>query len=335
MLGSRRGLTAVIVLLGIGTVVACGDAVTSPEDDNPYEQPMVADAPPLPVPASPTADVPVTSDTLAKIVVLATNYRPVVDSMHGDWIPLLARWCDLVFRSLQFVWECGYLTSPDPNVAEDLWSSSLPSVPLVQTVPLAFPVPLGRVVLVTDGQHMGPVEPAYVDTTQVGDTDMYIRYRRLRSQGLSDTVYVRRDRFWERKTLEGGAGDYLLLIGDTEGEISTTFTQGTSETETETFGKSVTVTVGADFGTLSASVSATLSQSYSTSVTISREETQTFTKIVRGRAGKTVRFMVWELVELYTFSDASGAPFTDPNFVVRPDTLFRRGVATALQATEF
>jgi hypothetical protein len=47
------------------------------------------------------------------------------------------------------------------------------------------------------------------------------------------------------------------------------------------------------------------------------------------------QFMVWELVETYSFSDAQGNEFTSENYVVSQESITLRGTSIALQSTEF
>lgn len=333
MLRIPRTVAAMTGLYAMASVLACGDGPTSiengTENDSTANRP-VADAPALPVPSSPTANVPVTSDTLARIEPLATNYRPVVDSVFGDWM-LRYRRCAEPLPGAQVI--CGAWSD---ETSQQRWSSDLPpSLDGINAVFMHFPVPMGRVLLIEDGQHMAPRDTRWSDSIPLDPLNWYERVRTLTDAGLSDTVYVRRDRFWERKILEGGVGEYLLLIGDTEGSFSTTWTEGTETSETQTFGETVSVSGGLSLGVLSANVSEAVSRSFSTSVTITEAVTRIFKETVRGTSGKTVRFMVWELVERYTLTDENGDPFTDPNFAVRDEALYRRGVARALQATEF
>jgi hypothetical protein len=147
--------------------------------------------------------------------------------------------------------------------------------------------------------------------------------------------YLRRDRYWVQKPVEGQVGNFLLLSGPVAGEVSTTYTAGVSQTETQSFGASITGTVGLSYGVLSASVSATLSEEFSTAVTISSEKSETFTKSVQGEEGKIVQFMVWELVEEYSLSDASGEPYQLEGWTIENDKLTIKGAALALEATVF
>ncbi|RKZ13492.1 hypothetical protein DRQ53_13235 [bacterium] len=146
--------------------------------------------------------------------------------------------------------------------------------------------------------------------------------------------HIRRDRFWRLHPIEGGVGDFLLLQGPVDGEVVTSQTTGTSRTDTETFGRSVTGEVSLGLGPLSASVSATLSESFETSLQIAEESTEEFKRTVRGEEGKYVQFVVWDLVEIYSITDADGEPFTADGWSFVDDKLERK-VATALNATTF
>ena len=43
--------------------------------------------------------------------------------------------------------------------------------------------------------------------------------------------------------------------------------------------------------------------------------------------------MVWELVDIYSITDADGNPLTDPNYEFAPSVLEVKGVEVALDAT--
>ena len=146
--------------------------------------------------------------------------------------------------------------------------------------------------------------------------------------------HIRRDRFWRLHPLEGGVGNFLLLQGPVDGEVVTSQTTGTSRTDTENFGRSVTGEVSLGIGPLSASLSATLSESFETSLEIAEESTEEFRRTVHGEEGKYVQFVVWDLVEIYSITDADGEPFTADGWNFADDTLERK-VATALDATTF
>lgn len=332
-----RTLTRTLLVAWPLTLVmsaACVTEAVGPDDGEegtPSDE-LPADAPQLPVPVGPLADVAATSDTLTVMEPLATNFRPRVTDARGSW-DLEARQC-LIAGPFQ----CGgwYPWESFPTVSST-WSDEIPSQRFDATgdlIPMAFSG-LGRILVFENGSAATPGLLRYIGSGTVGGDDYETRKDFL-PLVLSETVYLRRDRYWVRQQLSSGVGEYLLVTGNTEASLSTTYSSGTSRTETEEFGRSVTATAGLSYGPLSASVSGTLSQSYSTTVEVREETSETFTRTVRGTPGKQTRFMVWALTERYTFTDANGDPFTDPNYeLVLDEILYRHGVATALQATEF
>jgi hypothetical protein len=78
--------------------------------------------------------------------------------------------------------------------------------------------------------------------------------------------------------------------------------------------------IGAAGEVLSAAVSASLTKTFSTTVTVSESETQSFSRMLEGSAGKRTCFVLWVLYEQYSFANADGTPFTDPNYVFDPGT---------------
>ena len=225
------------------------------------------------------------------------------------------------------------------------WSDELPSLdvnrcfqvtPDLDPVSIARPDPWQRFLLIQDGEIVMPAGGSSGEETiseilfARADCRLY-----WQTEALSEVPHLRRDRFWLRQTLEGGAGNFLLLIGDTQGEVSSTYTSGSSVTETEEFGRSVTASAGLDLGALTLGVQATLSESFSTTVEVSEETSETFTKTVWGEEGKVKHFQVWELVEVYTITDAEGRPFTDPNYEFVTSRITLHGVAVSLVSTSF
>ena len=158
--------------------------------------------------------------------------------------------------------------------------------PSVYWVSAPFDVSLsgtcGRMVLMEDGQTGTPDVIRYVDcrmwtgsqhgcpvfaSTHWIEMDLFGT-----AEELQEEPCLRRDRYWQRVPLTGGT-NFIVLIGNTEYDLSVSYTNGTSTTETESFGRSITATSGVDFGALSASVSVTLSQTFESSVTINSEST--------------------------------------------------------------
>jgi hypothetical protein len=333
-----------IVSVALLIAFACSDS-TAPEEPagggggNPY-----TDVPPIPEPSTPGGETGTLSDTVTVIGPLTTNYRPMVRSAFCAW-GVRTRCCTrILFPPITDCTNWVALVGMQPT-----WSDGLPELNITgcahQTLPpppvsIARPDPWQRFLLMEDGILVEP-EPggSGVEVLWAASNGMIEESAQCelfwQPRTAETAPHVRRDRFWVRKQLEGGAGNFLLLIGDTQGEISTTYTSGSSTTETEEFGRSVTASAGLSLGALSLGVSVTLSETFSTSVTVSEETSETFTKTVFGEDGKTVHFQVWELVEYYTITDADGKPFTDPNYTVELSDFHIRGVGVALVATKF
>lgn len=319
-----RTLSLIIGVAAALTITACGDNPTSPNDE---EDTGLSDVPELPTPETAGGDVPSKSETLASIRPLETAFRPQLVRAMGSWH---------VSRR-----ECEYQIFPIYDIVHGPWQQSWSGESWSNEIPEAPALPAFGHDLLLLNENGSPVselayqyvEPAPQFTYPGMEWDE--RWVQGTLEPLTELPHLRRDRWWELKQLGAGGGSFLLLIGESEGAIITTITSGSSKTETESFGRSISASVGASYGLLSASVEATLSESFSTSVTVYEERSETFEKRVRGKTGKTVQFMVWELVERYSFTDQDGEPFTDDLYEFDLPVLVRHGVATALQATEF
>lgn len=331
------GLLALTVTLGGG----CSDS-TDPEDG---PGPAFTDVPVVPEPTTPGGETGTSSDTLTVIAPLTTHYRPVVRAAYARW-SLATRCCE----KPPFVgnWICQEWQIMVGMPA--MWSHELPMLDVdrcasntdidPEPVSAARPDPWERFLLVEDGQIITPAAGASGEETLWHWDGGIVEARAdcqltWQTEPLSEIPHLRRDRYWVRKTLEGGAGNFLLLIGETQGEVSSSYTSGSSVTETEEFGRSVTASAGLNLGALSLGVEVTLSQSFSTAVEVTEESSETFTKTVWGEEGKVKHFQVWELVEEYTITDAEGRPFTDPQYEFVTSQFTRHGVAVSLVSTSF
>lgn len=344
-----RSFRVLLITLCLGLLfsAACGsDNGVGPDGDGGTgSDELPAGTPSPPIPSGPFADVPATSDTLTVVNALPTNFRPSVARLRGDW--------NKEVRACQYSWTilpgpCNSWWNWVAETETDSWNDELAPVTAsylggtqVVTAPMAFSKLASgfpgsvRMLLVEDGGAVANPSAFRRDGSGRGAEYDYETRRTIQPEALTNPVYVRRDRYWVRQQLSSTVGEYLVLTGDTEASLESSYTAGTQTTETEEFGRSVSVSGGLSYGPLSANVSATLSESYSTSVTIIEETTETFIRTVRGSPGKQTRFITWSLVERYTFTDSDGDPFTDPSYEFSLDTLYRRGVATYLQATAF
>jgi hypothetical protein len=255
---------------------------------------------------------------LTKILPLNSLFKPTVTDVRGNWV------------RVQY---CGQSVERH-DAYDNTWSSMLPGRtdfgPLLQK--------LERIALQNDFGQRQSVEDRLTRNNGTCGAGPLSFPRSLmtavEAPALENAVYIRRDRHWELQQIKN-VGEYLLLDPNTQGEISSTYMQGVTNTQTEEFGEAITAQAGLGIGPLQASISGTLSRTFSNAVEVSTSEEQTFTKTVWGEPGKQIQFMVWELVEVYTLCDENGDSFVDPNYKMQLTPLERRGAALKLQATQF
>jgi hypothetical protein len=312
--------TLFIMTLVLASLLAgCSDSPTDPETGGGGGGPVIEnDVPDIPQPTTLGGDVPATSATLTRIEKLEGVFRPHVLGAYGTWegskicsngdqefLTSVIDWSLNLNRNLEFAQIAALL--PGRNIAflDESGSEIFPVFSL---------------------DYLGP---------GCGDQLPAIISAVFRGGKFGTPVHIRRDRRWELKPLEGNAGDYLLVFPQTTGEVSSTYTSGIESGQTIEFGKSLTVSAGLGIGPLSVSVSGTLSETFSSSVTVSESKSETFTKSVTGLSGKVLQFMVWELVETYSFTDAEGNKLVSEDYFFVDEVLVRRGSAIALQSTEF
>jgi hypothetical protein len=314
----RKVIFTVIYIVAITIAAGCSEDPVAPDPGNNGGGDPYVDVPAIPEPTSPGGSVPQTSAVLTKVLPLNSLFKPTVTNVHGNWQRI--RLCG---QTVQF-------SDRYPNT----WSSDLPG--RSDFVPLLLK--LERIALQNDSGEREAVQEQFSKNEGLCGTGLINFSQTLRTAvsapQLQNAVYIRRDRHWELQHIEN-VGEYLLLDPNTQGEISSTYMRGVTNTQTEEFGESITAEAGLGIGPLQASISGTLSRTFSNSVEVSTSEEQTFTKTVWGEPGKQIQFMVWELVEVYTLSDENREPFTDPNYKMQLSPLERRGAALKLQATQF
>lgn len=151
---------------------------------------------------------------------------------------------------------------------------------------------------------------------------------------LTNPVFLRRDVYWEK------AGNSAIFPNYQAGSNSQSFARswstGTDQTETEEFGSSVTAELGLTYQGLGAKVAGTINQTFGTSIAINQEETVTETYNMTIAGHTTAVFEVWNLQEEYTFVNADGTPYEDPNYTFSvPDLKRLATIATARTTVEF
>ena len=328
-------LTLILCLL---MLAACGgdDSPTDPGDGGGGSQ--FEDTPPIPRPTSPGGSVPAESNVLTRVTAgVLDNFAPRVlnvELRQGDILARAKSSCAWQSVESRTDFALTSWTGQFSHVAVGCGAATFSLIGMREQVR-----PQGHMNLVSAGNPVPFVTRDLraghvIDPLNPFGTG-FVRTIIWPADPLPETPHLRRDRYWRLQTLAGGAGDFLLLTGPTQADISTSYTRGVERTETETFGRSITGEVSASYGVVSASVSATLSEEFSSSVSISESRTETFTQTVRGEEGKTIQFMVWELVEIYSFTDSDGEPFEAEGWAFAPDTLVRAGAAMALDATTF
>jgi hypothetical protein len=131
---------------------------------------------------------------------------------------------------------------------------------------------------------------------------------------LTNPVYVKRHRFWERLLIDGKKS--IRVDPGNEFSVAYTKTEGTSSSESKTIAHTLNSSLGASATgqAITGSLGYSLSYTFQTTVTVNEEHSTTVTRTVSGIDGKTVIYSVWSSVELYMIVDAEGNPYTDPNF---------------------
>jgi len=136
---------------------------------------------------------------------------------------------------------------------------------------------------------------------------------------LTNPVFLRRQRFWQRVPLTGsGGGNLKSVILDPGAIYSVTYTrtQGVDNNVSDTFTRTISGEVNASTpaDVADAKLGGSLSDAFATSVTTHVEKSEAQSQTFNGKDGQTVVYSVWTTVERYTFTDRDGNPFTDPNF---------------------
>jgi hypothetical protein len=365
-------LAAVCCVLGTG----CKGDTTSPGNNNGNNPPPPTYAPPVPVPSSTTSGVPATSDTATVITFLPGVFRPILNRIRGSWAladtacvygdpPINAavvagnlKAC-YPATALDTAWDSSSYSSPDTVSYADTVNEQ-PYLYGIYTEVLRHPIswpglsdPMNvRLVLDSAGMWMpriffrdSAVTPDQ-GTCQPGPNSVFpcfawtdVRTRRLSVAVRPESVFVRRDVWWQAVPFEGTNSTWEVVDPGFQNTYSWTYTSGTDTTQTASFDSTLSVSLHAGFLAASVDLSATLEQQFSSSVDISRETSLSGSTTLQPDATHTTVFVVWELMERYTLTDRNGNELSgtsfDPNYDIKPDTLNRQGVAIYEKATEF
>jgi Insecticidal Crystal Toxin, P42 len=129
--------------------------------------------------------------------------------------------------------------------------------------------------------------------------------------------YLHRERFWVATPWESGAF-VERTTGNETITLTSTYTAGCAKTETESFAWSLGASLGLEYSGLKASVEGSITKTFETSFTVTEQEERSISKTLQGEANMRTCFVLWVLVEQYSFVDQNGNPMTDPNYEFDP-----------------
>lgn len=345
-----------LLLLALLASSGCGDS-TGPEPE-----PGPDALPTIPRPLSLTELGAGRSEVYTEIRRLEGDFIPTIDAVTADWAIVAERGTGTV---------AGLTTTPIGACPAPVFEGNKPSGQLANAIEhtCAVQVSFGPV-FTTDGQAKVPAgsplvpdsiprhllwhagSPTAEAVTAFSDTltrDAFCSFGsyngpcvqqdivtyQLRWPSVAQDLYVRRDRWWERRPLLGDDSEIFILQGPVTRTVSFSYSSGSTTEETEEFGRSLTVEVGGSWSFFSASVSATLSQTFTTRVEVRADTTVSVTEELVGEPGVARVMTFWVLVDEYTITDAEGNPYDDPRYDIAPLRLRDQGRITALLATDF
>jgi len=350
---SRRLL---LLLLAVALPLGCGDS-TGPEDQTGPES-----LPEIPRPLSLTDLGANKSEVFTEVRRLQGDFVPILDEVTADWAITAVR------STGQF---SDFSTSPLGSCPAPVFEGHSPSTQLANaiehtcavrftyggflTADGAAKVPAGsplvpdslpRHVVWWEGASAAEAVTSFSNVltrdaicsvgSSVGPcTQQDVVTYQLRWPHVTKDVYVRRDRWWERRPLLGDDSEIFILEGPVTRSVSFSYSSGSTTENTEEFARSLTVEIGGSWDFFSAKVSGTLSQTFTTRVEVRADTTVSVTEELAGEPGIARVMTFWVLVDEYTITDAEGNPYSDPNYVIAPLQFRDQGRITALLATDF
>ena len=151
---------------------------------------------------------------------------------------------------------------------------------------------------------------------------------------LTNPVHMMRERFWERVLVDGTKS--VRVDEGASKSVTYTRTTGTAYGNSMEFAETTEVESSISPFDVGLSLKNTITETYGESVEITEEESESRQYTVTGLTGKTVIFSVWESVERYSFVDADGNPYEDPNYTFSDlGTTAIRGDHEVLQSAIF
>ena len=164
------------------------------------------------------------------------------------------------------------------------------------------------------GYVIRPETPAFGETAR--QAEYFVAA--LSCPRLTNPVFVKRERYWQRVPLTSGASNLKSIRVDpgAQFQVAYSYSQGVNYSNSYSFTRTLNgeVSVGSDKSIVGAKLGGSLQQTFGTQVAVQRETTITETRTFNGIDGKTMVYSVWSSVERYTFVDKDGNPYTDPNF---------------------
>lgn len=135
----------------------------------------------------------------------------------------------------------------------------------------------------------------------------------FKGKKLTNVPLIARERFWQLTPWESGN-----LVEGIEGEGSieakSSYTAGSSLSETQSMSLTLTSEGGVEFEGVSAKVTASINTTFSSTVVFEESKSKEFSRTLVGEAGKRNLFVLWVLKERYSFVNADGTPYYDQNY---------------------
>jgi hypothetical protein len=320
----------------LALVPACGDDDPVKPPDNP--PPNDTGIPPVPVMTDPDTD-PATRSTVRSVVRKASDFAPVIDgafcsweitgrgrfeSFSGGWIDCSppnweslytgVAWSDgrdAIDDYMGCFTACGLLTNYCPesySLDIENWPEDTRFVfmkddikdPMPNTIEWNAPE---KEICREELPLVGCINKVHVT----------IHYRAT-GQPVDKTPYLRRDRFWVAIPWDTGAM-VERTTGDESITLTSTYTSGCAQTQTESFGYSLGATVGAEYKGIKAEVEGSISHTFGSSFTVTEQTEESVSRTLQGEAGKRTCFVMWVLIEQYSWVDGDGNPYSDPNYI--------------------
>ncbi len=330
MKAQRIALPIAVLTLLVSALIGCDSAIAPTVEE--VTTGGEADLPPIPEPASVSDDTPMASTTFTRIRPVTKNFRPTATDAKGHWVVRARHRCTLHVHDWVVLFD-----------EADTWAHEIPTLTYIgqggvfECAPVADAQPGNPFLFTTNWTPQMIENGVRKDEEQLlvrsknnvhGST--IVEYVWLVTTPLTEDIYVRRDRRWVRAKIDNNTAS-LIIQGNISEAHTTSHSVGVSRTESETFGRALSVGGGLSW----LSVSGTLDETYGSSVTTEEVTTTSIERTMSGKSNIKTVFNFWELKETYQIVNAAGEPYVTDNLVLDPMIMVGRGDVTALVATEF